>query len=268
MKRGMSLCAFRTNLPGKDVLDAMKQQGFDYVDVNAYSSREIVDREGRVHIEAAAEAYAASGLTVSSIHGPCVDLSSPDEEERAEAIRLSTAAMDALRGLGGSILVMHPGWPRVEAPADVRIHNAIESVKVLSDRCASAGVKLAVENLLPGESFNSAADILRIVKGAGGGAGICFDSCHASLAPEGLLSMIDALAPFIIATHLSDSFKKNDDHYPPGLGVQELSSVVAKLTEVGYKGVYNFELDAMSPKRLVGAVAKWVETIETFPDAE
>ena len=71
--------------------------------------------------------------------------------------------------------------------------------------------------------------------------------------------MIRVLAGRVVATHLSDSFLVNDDHHPPGLGLQPLPMVFRTLREAGYQGVYNFELDAITPRRLMRAVANWVD---------
>lgn len=259
MKRGLSLCAFGTNLPDVAVLRFSKELGFEYVEGNAYSSQELVDAKGNLHLDEALELYAAAGVRVHSMHGPCVDLSSPEDEERSEGVRLCLAALEALHALGGSILVMHPAWPRdPDVPTEVRRQNSVESLKMLDDRCTAKGVRLAIENLLPVEGFSGSEEVLEIAQRVGETVGICFDSCHASLTGEGLASMIEALAPHVIATHLSDSFLKDNDHYPPGLGRQDLVHVIEKLGTVGYEGVYNFELDVLSPKRLVAAVGKWM----------
>jgi len=260
MRKGLSLCAFGTNLPDAAVLEWARERGFEHADLNAYSSRELVDEEGRLHLAAAAALYARTGIVVHSIHGPCVDLSSPDPEERKQGVEVSLAAARAVAELGGALLIMHPAWPRdPQVPASVRLDGSVDSLARLAGGCAPLGVRLAVENLLPSEAFSGSADMLEILRRVPGAAGLCFDSCHASLTEEGLEAMIRALASRVIATHLSDSFLRDDDHHPPGLGLQPLPMVIRTLQGTGYQGVYNFELDAISPKRLVSAVASWVE---------
>ena len=173
---------------------------------------------------------------------------------------LSLAAARAVAELGGTLLIMHPAWPRDPGvPAAVRLDGSVGSLQRLAEGCARYHVRLAVENLLPVEGFSTSADMLEIRNRVPQAAGLCFDSCHASLTQEGLEAMIRALASHVVATHLSDSFLQGDDHHPPGLGLQPLPMVIRTLQDTGYEGVYNFELDALSPKRLVNAVASWVK---------
>ena len=260
MKKGMSLCAFGTNLPELAVLLWARDKGFTHIDLNGYSSQELVDAEGELHLEEARKLYGEGGVSVHAIHGPCVDLSSPDERERAQAVERSLLAMEAVKTLGGELLVMHPAWPRdPTVPTAVRLNHAVDALARLAESCNKAGIRLAVENLLPVECFSGSADMLEILDRVPGVAGLCFDSCHASLTEEGLDTMIEALAPKVVFTHLSDSFLKDDDHHPPGLGLQPLPQEIATLQGAGYGGVYNFELSAMSGKRMVSALASWMD---------
>ena len=262
MKRSFSITALGPD-PDRESLVFAREIGFEYVDENAYSWNRHIGNEGEYDYAKAARLYEEVGLQVGSIHGPCVDLSSPKEEERSDGLRRCYAAVDALLVMGGDILVMHPSYPVDKSvPLDVRLKYSVESLKILADKCAAKGVRLAVENLLWRELYSSSEVMLDIMHQMDGSAGLCFDTCHASISKEGLESMITALAPHVIMTHISDSFLEDDDHYPPGLGLQDLPMVIRTLKASGYSGVYNFEIDAMTPKRVISATRKWTDTLE------
>ena len=109
-----------------------------------------------------------------------------------------------------------------------------------------------------------------------GDAAVCLDFGHAHLvggAPEA----IDALAGYIITTHVHDNRGRDDDHLVPFAGTIDWPLTLMTMVKVGYTGPWIFELpdhgDAVATlKRAVSARAR-IQAIlddlgQPFPFAE
>ncbi|MBQ8955227.1 MAG: sugar phosphate isomerase/epimerase [Clostridia bacterium] len=207
----------------------------------------------------ACEAYALlrqSGMTLWSVHIPFgrrLDISAPEEAERARVIGELKPTIDLARGLGAKTLIIHgSSEPNAEESRPARMEACARSLRELQDY--ARGMSLAVENL-PRTCIGRAGwEVARLSEAC---AGICFDVNH--LLIEDHAAFLDAVERKVITTHLSDYDGVDERHWRPGMGIVPWKLVRDRLLAAGYAGPFLFELglDAekkpYDPERVVAA---------------
>jgi sugar phosphate isomerase/epimerase len=206
------------------------------------------------------------GLALHSVHAhferrvPGSDLSAPDEATRRESVAVYRGALAALSRLGGDILVTHhipipspEGQPEEHA---WRRRAFATSLRELARVAADLGVRLAIEN--GGSGWRAdVAHLLALLGDAGSDAGgghavlgICLDTGHQHL-HGGVAEAIRLGGRAISTLHVHDNHGARDEHILPLDGTIAWAPVVRALREVGYAGVFMYEIgkDA-DPSRL------------------
>ena len=141
------------------------------------------------------------GLKLLDLHasvGPEKDWGSEKEYERLAGVALVQNRIEMTARLGGDAIVMHinsiPGW------APLR-----RSLDELGGFARSHGVRIALEN----GSFAALAPWL--AEYDAGYLGLCYDSGHGNLIPDGL-AQLDRLKDRLICVHLHDNDGTSDQH--------------------------------------------------------
>ena len=197
----------------------------------------------------AREAYALlqkAGMTLWSVHlpfGRSLDISAPDEAERARVIEELKQSIDLARGFGASVLVIHgSSEPNAEDSRPARLDACEKSLRELQTE--AGGMRLAVENL-PRTCIGRAGwEVARLSEAC---SGICFDVNH--LLIEDHSAFLDATEGRIITTHLSDYDGVDERHWLPGMGVVPWKLVKDRLVASGYAGPFLFELGLDAGKK-------------------
>ena len=128
---------------------------------------------------------------------------------------LSRAAL-----MGAECAVVHPSGGGVLP--EMRAHRHAQLARSLEDLLRTAervGVRLALENMLPEHLGDTSAEILQLVKGLDSPwLGVCLDTGHAHLNPEGVAGTFLAVKERIITFHLQDNDGNYDRHLQPPYG--------------------------------------------------
>jgi deoxyribonuclease-4 len=186
-------------------------------------------------------AVAAAGVPVT-VHGPWVglDLGSPDETARREAVRLHRRHIEAAAMIGARVYVVHPdGGPStaaVDGAGRRALHRSLVALRRVQDDC---GVPVAVENM-------PTTDPTRF-GGAGfdlGGLGLALDAGHAAVA-ETLTELLEQTAAPLLHVHLHDNLgpgplasgerpgPERDMHLPLGRGELDPKPVLQAAARAG-----------------------------------
>ena len=73
--------------------------------------------------------------------------------------------------------------------------------------------------------------------------GICLDTGHLNLTDEPQIDFLRACGPYVKALHIADNEGERDQHMMPfGKGNVDFFSVVRGLREIGYDGLFNYEI--------------------------
>lgn len=192
------------------------------------------------------------GVTIQSIHLPFapfteIDLSSLDEQQRRYTLSVMRDLIAVAGDAGIGIAVIHPsGEPIAPADRGEALRHAQESLAELSAFAHRAGVRLAVENLPRTCLGNTAEEIAALLKAAPQ-LYACFDTNHCCFDPGQCAqqpnpAFIRALGGRLITLHVSDYDGYDEKHWLPGRGLNDWPALLAALEEIGYDGVFLYEI--------------------------
>ena len=179
-----------------------------------------------VTVREAGDRYRAAGISLYSCHAPFGgddDLSLLEEEKREHAVGRHQLALRRAALAGVSCLVIHPsGEVEDEGEQSHRLDQLYRSLETLVKAAQDAGVRLALENMLPHHVGSESDAIRRIVDDFDSPfLGVCFDSGHAHLNEEGVRAAFANLRDRIITFHLQDNGGNRDVHLQPPYGTTD-----------------------------------------------
>jgi sugar phosphate isomerase/epimerase len=193
-------------------------------------------------VDLLAEKMKEFDIRAYSMHMPIgkVDISQEEEWGRVWSIREIEKAGLALSKLGGEILVVHRGG-EVKGCRDGRIEKSLESLEELLDFCKEWGLKLALENTLPGELGDKIDELLSLVNKFNSSCmGICLDTGHINI--EGNpIEAIKKIGSKLIHLHIQDNLGQIDNHFLPGKGNINWEKLINLLRQIKYEGIFMFE---------------------------
>jgi sugar phosphate isomerase/epimerase len=199
----------------------------------------------RAEVHRLIEAVRAGGPRPISIHapfGPSLDLASPDRHIREMAIAAHATAADALKQLGGKIVVVHPSdLERQGRDVEERLSDCARSLGIVADYCHDLGLILAVESPLPHLIGGHPEEFRWLLAQLDPTARVCLDTGHLALGHH--WDRFLALAGGRLAhVHASDNHGTHDDHLPPGDGRIDWAHVRHTLAAAGFHGWIMLEL--------------------------
>ncbi len=244
-------------------LEICKRSGFDAVDfgLEAYNINDAVyggsDDAFESHFDAIRKKAESLELEISQTHGRCKTYMPNDDESREWLHAVTEKDLKASSVLGSPACVIHfinsTRWGK--QPAELMHSVSGEMFDNLIPFAEKYKVKIALETFgaarIAGarvrDFFASPDEFLRQYNRLNTEyKTICVDTGHTHEAesfwvppPE---EMIRILGKDISILHLHDNTGHWDDHLLPGMGNINWSTVFDALDDVGYQGVYNFEL--------------------------
>jgi sugar phosphate isomerase/epimerase len=250
---GISTHLFHGERLARAHLEAIAAHDFQVVEI--FATRTHVDYHDPRATADIGTWLADLGLSAASMHAPICDgftggvwgraysNASPHAATRAEAIAETMAAIGAARELGCETIVLHLGLPRGQPipTGDNDVAAMRRSLEPIAAACTTAGVRLALE-VIPNDLATPEA-LLDLFAGdlELGEAAVCLDVGHAHLlggAPEAA----EALAGYVVGTHLHDNRGREDSHLVPFDGTIDWPLTLMELSKIGYTGPLMFEL--------------------------
>ena len=188
-----------------------------------YANRNLYDD---AFIERIRVFFEGLGISLLGMHNPSTadqDIYSDDPAVRARGIELFKNRALATKRLGSDCLVFHP--VPLEPPERVR---AFESLDRITDFCGEHGVRLALE-----ASTEAAGDAC-FERYPPQVMGFCLDTghCHNRVPPT--LHLLEKYADRLCATHLQDTYGREDDHRLPFDGTLPWPRVAEAFRKMGY----------------------------------
>lgn len=204
-----------------------------------------------------------AGISTPTFHAPygtIWDLSSSDEATRLRAVELLIGLFKYAAELETKLIVEHPSWEPVgDDEREFRIAQLRKSLAELEEPLRQAGFRMALE-LLPRSCLgNTAEELLRILDGFGDTFGVCLDVNHLMSRIAELPDAVRLFGKRLYSLHISDYYGDDECHFMPGTCSIDWPPFINALVEVGYSGVFNYEM------RLKGTSAERVAaTLENF----
>ena len=233
---GLSTCG---NKPlDEQSLIELKESGIDFIEL----SNQIYDDFDFEMIQKTAQRH---GISVWSLHLPFapfdqLDPSALDTDKRQYTLNFMKALI--LRGSAAGIdkFVIHPSIEPIDDQIrKAKLDASASFLGELADFADTFGAVIAVENLPRTCLGKNSAEILRLTA-ANDKLRVCFDTNH--LLGEDIPTFIRNVGRKIITTHVSDYDFVNERHWLPGEGKADWSAVYNTLQEVGYEGVWLYEV--------------------------
>ena len=180
-----------------------------------------------------------------------VNLSAFEDSVRNGAIEYYTDIIKKAAKIGIKIFVVHPnsGEPIEEGEARAkRIKLVKECLNILAENAAKEGVVIAVENL-PRSCIARNSDELLDLLTANDKLRACYDTNH--LMGQQASEFIKAIGDKIITLHVSDYDFMNERHWLPGEGKNDWQKILKSLRDVGYNGVWLYEVRFACPNTIL-----------------
>lgn len=244
-KVGLSSCGFQIK---SDILAELKKNGIEHIEVSLHPDA-FMDFDYKEAKRLADE----HGINLWSYHLPFlpfskIEISVPDKAVRDYSVGLFSELIKKGADIGIDKYIVHPsGEPISEAERPERLKYSMQSLNTLAEIAAQNGAVICVEDL-PRTCISSNIEDMKTLMSANDKLTVCFDVNH--LLKDSHEDFIDAFADKIVTTHISDYDFIDERHWLPGEGKIDWQSLVKKLKEVGYNGVWMYELGFDEPKTL------------------
>jgi len=175
------------------------------------------------------------------------DIAPADETEFARAMDDMKRWVDLFNALGVKAGVLHVGGQKLEAqgwsPERILEHRA-RAIREVAEHARGGITEICLENLSNRIGYASAAHAKEMLAAVNmPNVHVCLDTGHANISGVNCAEFIRELAPHLKALHIADNLGTNDDHMLPyGRGTVPWPEVMAALREIGYTGLFNFEV--------------------------
>ena len=252
MDFGISTHLFHGDRLQRRHFEMLAQHGFTAVEL--FATKTHFDYHDPRHIEEIGTALASLNMHARSVHAPICSGYTHGEwgrafsnaaghsHDRKEAIEETKVAFKAAQQLGCEHMVVHLGLPRTQPvpPTDNDVQAVRHSLEELAGPAADAGVRLTLE-VIPNDLSTPDA-LLRLLTDLDlGNAAICLDFGHAHMM-GGVLEAVEALSGHVVATHVHDNKRSDDDHLVPFEGTIDWPSTLTAMWKIGYGGRLTFEV--------------------------
>jgi sugar phosphate isomerase/epimerase len=233
----------------KSKLPLLEEAGIKYIEVKPKEGH--LNYHDPKYLDEMSKEFKRNGIKVISMHMPThgADISLIEEYDRIWSVREVEKTALALLRLGGEILVVHPGSEIEDKKTrKKRREKSEQSLEEILKFCEHWGIKIALENTLPGKIGDSIPEILEIVRKFNSkNLGICLDTGHCNMTyslynHSGVVECLPEIKDYLCHLHIHDNFGKSDDHSMLFKGDIDWKEFVKGLKEINYQGVFMFEL--------------------------
>ncbi len=251
MRFGISTHLFHAQRLDRAHLAEMAGAGFDTIEL--FATRSHFDYHDPGAIASLSGWLDETGVRLNSVHAPialsldggagqALSNAASAPAARQAAVREAERALQIARHIPYSLLVVHLGRPAAGSDAgDNTRAAAARSAEEICRLAAPLGVKVAFE-VIPNDFSTPAALVELIDRDLDvAEAGICLDFGHAHLMGE-VADAVEIAAEHLIATHVHDNRRRQDDHLAPFLGTIDWDVALMSLQKIGFEGTYLLEL--------------------------
>lgn len=224
-----------------------KRAGIEYMELSR--SKDESDAFDFDKIKEWSEKY---GVKLWAFHLPFwpfdeIDISNPSLAQGS--IDYLCTFIDKGTKIGIDKFVIHAsGEPIAEDDRKSRMECAKKSLFTLAEYAKERGAVICVEDLPRTCLGRDIADIKELIS-AHGELKVCFDTNH--LLSDDNVDFIRALGDKIVTLHVSDYDGVNERHWLPGEGINDWQEMIRALKEIGYTGVWLYEIDYNCPNTII-----------------
>ena len=265
MKLGASTIPFRGEPLTREVLAKFSEAGIESLELCDYHPGfNFPDKGFSAFLR---QALTDMGFHLNSIHihlkhrDPACDLASLDQAGRSKALDDHKQAVDLAADLGGCILVTHDiAIPAPDEELGPEKREAfLQNLGEVAAYAAPAGVRLALENTGPRGYTGDPQRLVALLEDLGApNVGAVIDTGHRNLGGDPAAAL-RAVGRHLITLHLHDNCGERDEHLLPGRGNIPWDEVNRALADVGYDGVFMYEINRPGDVRELAENAAWIQ---------
>ena len=247
-KIGLSDCCMQTSMAEKFKLYA--ENGIDYMEISRGQNQQFLDLDF-TEVKALMEQYPE--VKVWSVHLPfCpfnkLNIASFDEELVKNTVEYYKKGIDKIASIGVKIAVIHPsGEPNKPEDREALLEIASTCFAALAEHAKQYGITVAVEDL-PRTCLGNCSDDIKKLISKHPDLRVCFDTNH--LLDQRNVDFVREIGDKIITLHVSDYDFLNERHWLPYEGKVNWVELVEALEEVGYNGVWMYEIGFKAGKNI------------------
>ena len=252
MRFGISTHLYHDQRLERDHLAQIASYGFETIEL--FATRSHFDYYDEAAIGKLAEWLSETGLALNSVHAPIAasltngtwgeaySTAVADGAQRQAAVREADAALKIARRIPFDVLVVHLGTPSARSqPGDNNRASAFRSAEDICRLAEPLGVRIALE-VIPNELSTTPSLVTMLERDLDAPhAGICLDFGHAHLMGD-VADAVETAAEHLIATHVHDNRRRDDEHLVPYLGTINWDLALMTMQKIGYDGTYLMEL--------------------------
>jgi sugar phosphate isomerase/epimerase len=252
MRFGISTHLFHHEPLGRAHLAQIAESGFEAIEL--FATRSHFDYHDEGAVAALAGWLAETGLRLNSVHAPfalsmdggrpgqALSNAATDNTVRQAAVREADLALRIARQIPFDALVVHLGTPAAKSSdGDNNRTSAARSAGEIADLAKPLGVRVALE-VIPNDLSTPSALVTLLERDLEAPhAGICLDFGHAHLMGD-VADAVEIAAEHLIATHVHDNRRREDEHLAPFLGTINWDMALMTMQKIGYEGTYLMEL--------------------------
>jgi len=180
-----------------------------------------------------------------------IDISSTNKELREYTIGYFSELIKKAGDIGIDKVVIHPsGEPINDDERGEKLKCSMDSLNRLAEMAFTEGVTIAVEDLPRTCLGNTAAELAEIIS-VNDKLKVCFDTNH--LLKDNNINFMRTLGDKIITVHISDYDFINERHWLPGEGKVDWKEFMTEFNQIGYDGVWMYEVGLVCPSTIVRA---------------
>lgn len=215
----------------------LKKYGYDGVELAA----EPYDLDIN-YVKQLMDKYNLICTSLCGIFTPERDLSSANEEIRANAVKYLKDSVDLALALGAAHIIVVPSPVGKLAPDTTTgeaWNNAVKSVKEAGEYAGSKNINLAIEAINRYETYlvNNLTLALQFIKEVNvPSVKVMADLFHMNIEERNNTDALRKIAPYLIHVHIADNTRE-----AAGLGKTDFSEVMRVLKEINYKGPITME---------------------------
>ena len=252
MRFGISTHLYHDRRLDREHLAQIASYGFDAIEL--FATRSHFDYHDAATIDTLGQWLVETGLRLNSVHAPITasmtdghwgegySTAATDAARRQTAVREAEAALQIARRIPFHVMVVHLGTPTVKSqPGDNNRASAVRSAEEICAAAERVGVRVALE-VIPNDLSAASSLVTMIERDLESKAvGICLDFGHAHIMGD-VADAVETAAEHLIATHVHDNRRRDDEHLVPYLGTINWDMALMTMQKIGYDGAYLMEL--------------------------
>jgi len=188
-------------------------------------------------------------LLLWSYHLPVMPIDIAADQHSEKSVAYLSEVIRRVGEIGIEKMVIHPGYePIADHERAERLKCSCQSLSRLADVAAEVGSVICLEDL-PRTCMGRDSEEILTMLNADSRLRACFDTNH--IMREPVEDYMRKIGSKIVTLHVSDYDDINERHWLPGEGKNDWPMIVDILEEIGYDGVWMYEVGFGIPKTIL-----------------